>query len=69
MPRTPRDVGHVVRPISRPSGSPTLTTRSPTGSPPPSISEEVDGTRNRPSPNISTSIHRPIKLGPPVYLP
>ena len=31
--------------------------------------EEADGTRNRPSPNISTSIHRPIKIGPPVYLP
>jgi hypothetical protein len=28
--------------------------------------EEADGTRNRPSPNISTSIHRPIKIGPPV---
>ena len=26
--------------------------------------EEVDGTRNRPSPPICTSIHRPIKLGP-----
>jgi hypothetical protein len=31
--------------------------------------EEVDGTRNRPSPNISTSIHRPIKLGSPVLPP
>jgi hypothetical protein len=36
---------------------------------PPLANEEVDGTRNRPSPNISTSIHRPIKMGPPVYLP
>ena len=31
--------------------------------------EEVDGTRNRPSPNISIPLHRSIKLGPPVYLP
>ena len=31
--------------------------------------EEVDGTRNRPSPNISTSIHRPIKLGPLFWSP
>ena len=31
--------------------------------------EEVDGTRNRPSPNISTSIHRPIKMGTPVTSP
>ena len=26
--------------------------------------EEVDGTRNRPSPNVSISLHRPHKLGP-----
>ena len=31
--------------------------------------EEVDGTRNRPSPNISISIHHPIKLGALFFYP
>ena len=36
---------------------------------PAAANEEVDGTRNRPSPNISISIHHPIKLGALFYPP